>query len=136
MDEQSIEKLRGELADAAKRMAELKKSEKDVVRRARKEALESSLQSMVRLRGSPTVNVHFNSQEHATMRLCHRRIGELLKRRCFILIFVPSAGRGKSTRRQQAGPGLRICLERCSAVFKATSPMFLRKLGQMEREGK
>ena len=66
MEQTISEKLRSELAGAAKRMAELKASVQDATQRARKEALESSLQSMVRLCVvAPTVNVHFNSQEHA-----------------------------------------------------------------------
>jgi len=66
MEQTISEKLRSELAEAAKRMAALKANMREATQRARKEALESSLQSMVRLCVvAPTVNVHFNSQEHA-----------------------------------------------------------------------
>ena len=66
MEQSVTEKLRNELAEAAKRLANVKADTSKATQQARKEALESSLQSMVRLCVvAPTVNVHFNSQEHA-----------------------------------------------------------------------
>jgi hypothetical protein len=63
--EQEIsEKLREQLAEMAKRLAGTKQLIEEAKHKARKEALESSLQSMVRLCVvAPTVNVHFNSQQ-------------------------------------------------------------------------
>ena len=63
--EQEIsEKLREQLAEMAKRLAGTKQLIEEAKHKARKEALESSLQSMVRLCVvAPTVNVHFNSEQ-------------------------------------------------------------------------
>ena len=64
-DEQVIsEQLRKQLSDCMQQMAGFKQAMKTACHKARKEALESSLQSMVRLCVvAPTVNVHFNSQQ-------------------------------------------------------------------------
>ena len=64
VEQEISEKLREQLAEMAKKMSNTKQLIMDAANKARREALESSLQSMVRLCVvAPTVNVHFNSQQ-------------------------------------------------------------------------
>jgi hypothetical protein len=64
-DEQNItEKLRLQIAECMKKLGNSNQIMKDACNKAKREALENSLQSMVRLCVvAPTVNVHFNSQQ-------------------------------------------------------------------------
>ena len=66
MEQDVSEKLRDQLTKLREQLARSKQAIKDAATQARKEALEASLQSMVRLCVvAPTVNVHFNSQQQA-----------------------------------------------------------------------